>query len=72
MRKLLVLLVAFFMGAMIEHLLKGGENVRAVYVALIVNGRMTIDDVSKNLKDVVMEDLAALGIDGYGNPIVAE
>lgn len=42
---------------------------RAVYVALIVNGRMTIDNVSKNLRDVVLEDLKALGLDGQGKPL---
>lgn len=42
---------------------------RAVYVALIVNGRMTIDNVRKNLRDVVLEDLKALGLDGQGKPL---
>ena len=48
---------------------KGGENMRAVYVALIVNGRMTIDNVAKPLQAVVLEDLKALGLDGYGKPL---
>lgn len=42
---------------------------RAVYVALIVNGRMTIDNVAKSLREVVLADLAALGLDGYGKPL---
>lgn len=45
---------------------KGGENMRVVYVALIVNGRMTIDGVSKNLRELVLADLEALGLDGQG------
>lgn len=50
---------------------KGGENMRVVYVALIVNGRMTIDSVSKNLRAVVLADLEALGLDGQGMPLDA-
>ena len=48
---------------------KGGERMRAVYVALIVNGRMTIDNVAKPLQAVVLEDLKALGLDGQGEPL---
>lgn len=48
---------------------KGGENMRVVYVALIVNGRMTIDGVSKNLRELVLADLEALGLDGQGKPL---
>ena len=48
---------------------KGGERMRAVYVALIVNGRMTIDNVAKPLQAVVLEDLKALGLDGQGKPL---
>lgn len=48
---------------------KGGEQMRAVYVALIVNGRMTIDNVAKPLQTVVLEDLKALGLDGQGKPL---
>lgn len=48
---------------------KGGERMRAVYVALIVNGRMTIDNVAKHLQEVVLEDLKALGLDGQGKPL---
>lgn len=51
---------------------KGGENMRVVYVALIVNGRMTIDNVAKSLREVVLADLAALGLDGNGKPVDAE
>ena len=48
---------------------KGGERMRAVYVALIVNGRMTIDNVAKPLQAVVLEDLKSLGLDGQGKPL---
>lgn len=41
----------------------------ALYVALIVAGRRTLDQVPANLKTAVEEDLAALGIDGDGYPI---
>lgn len=41
----------------------------ALYVALIVAGRRTIDQVPANLRSAVLEDLEALGIDGEGNPV---
>lgn len=41
----------------------------AVYVALIVAGRRTIDKVPKALKNDVLAELEALGLDGYGNPL---
>lgn len=40
-----------------------------IYVALIVAGRRTIDRVPKALRDAVLADLAALGLDGYGQPL---
>lgn len=49
--------------------LKGGEIMVDVYVALIVKGRRTIDQVPENLRPQVLEELAALGLDGYGNPL---
>jgi hypothetical protein len=45
------------------------ETMVAIYVALIVAGRRTIDRVPKALRDAVLADLKALGLDGYGNPI---
>lgn len=51
---------------------RGGDYMRTVYVALIVNGRMTIDNVAKGLREVVLADLAALGLDGNGKPVDAE
>lgn len=44
----------------------------AVYVALIVAGRRTADDVPAKLQAAVLEDLAALGLDGNGEPVVEE
>ena len=40
-----------------------------LYVALIINGRRTIDKVPARYKDAVLADLNALGLDGYGNPL---
>nr|DAW36935.1 MAG TPA: hypothetical protein [Caudoviricetes sp.] len=70
MKRLLINVLASVIVALLLRLhKKGGERMRAVYVALIVNGRMTIDNVSKNLRDVVLEDLKALGLDGQGKPL---
>lgn len=70
MKRLLINILSSVIVALLLRLAtKGGENMRAVYVALIVNGRMTIDNVSKNLRDVVLEDLKALGLDGQGKPL---
>lgn len=41
----------------------------ALYVALIINGRRTFNQVPAKFKDVVKADLAALGLDENGNPI---
>lgn len=40
-----------------------------IYVALIVKHRRTIEQVPINLREAVLADLAALGLDGSGNPI---
>lgn len=40
-----------------------------VYVTLIVYGRRTIDKVPANLKEAVLADLNAMGLDGYGKPL---
>ena len=70
MKRLLINVLASVIVALSLRVLdKGGENMRAVYVALIVNGRMTIDNVAKPLQAVVLEDLKALGLDGYGKPL---
>ena len=70
MKRLLINVLASVIVALSLRVLdKGGESMRAVYVALIVNGRMTIDDVAKPLQAVVLEDLKALGLDGQGKPL---
>lgn len=70
MKRLLInVLASVIVSLSLRVLDKGGENMRAVYVALIVNGRMTIDNVAKPLQAVVLEDLKALGLDGQGKPL---
>lgn len=70
MKRLLINVLASVIVALLLRVLdKGGENMRAVYVALIVNGRMTIDNVAKPLQAVVLEDLKALGLDSQGKPL---
>jgi hypothetical protein len=49
--------------------MKGGENMVAVYVALIIYKRRTIETVPARFKEAVMADLTALGLDGNGDPI---
>jgi hypothetical protein len=44
----------------------------AVYVALIVNHRRTIEQVPVNLREAVLAELTALGLDGNGNPLPVE
>ena len=42
----------------------------ALYVALIINGRRTFQQGPEKFKAAVHEDLAALGLDDNGNPVV--
>jgi len=52
-------------------IMKGGENdMVAVYVALIIHGRRTIEQVPTSLRTSVLAELATLGLDGYGKEIV--
>jgi hypothetical protein len=53
----------------IFHLLQGGDDMVAIYVALIINGRRTFEQVPTKFKTAVKEDLAALGLDENGNPV---
>lgn len=41
------------------------------YVALIIAKRRTIDTILPQCKVAVLADLNAIGLDGYGNPLVA-
>ncbi|HYF75458.1 MAG TPA: CD1375 family protein [Candidatus Nitrosocosmicus sp.] len=50
-------------------IVKGGVDMVAVYVSLIVYKRRTIDQVPAQLKDAVLADLNAMGLDGYGQPL---
>lgn len=43
-----------------------------LYVALIIAGRRTIDQVPEKFKAAVLADLKALGLDGNGNPLPVE
>jgi hypothetical protein len=44
----------------------------AIFSGLIAGKRRTIDDVPDHLKEPVLADLNALGLDGYGNPLPVE
>ena len=54
---------------LIIHILVGGKNMVALYVALIINGRRTFDQVPEKFQKAVPDDLYALGLDDNGNPI---
>ena len=41
----------------------------ALYVALIINGRRTFNQVPIKFKDAVKADLEAIGLDIDGNPV---
>lgn len=47
----------------------GGFDMIDLYVALIIAGRRTIDKVPTKLRDAVLADLTALGLDGEGKPV---
>lgn len=72
MKKLKVALLAGALFMLIFKLWKGGETMVAIYVALIIYGRRTIDTVPQPLREAVLEDLAALGLDGYGKALPPE
>jgi hypothetical protein len=40
-----------------------------LYVALIIAGRRAIDKVPAKLRDAVLAELAARGLDGEGKPV---
>ncbi|WP_169738614.1 CD1375 family protein [Desulfofalx alkaliphila] len=50
-------------------ILTGGVNVIDLYIALIIAGRRTIDQVPSRYRDAVIADLAALGLDENGQPL---
>lgn len=49
--------------------LVGGNNMVALYVALIINGRRTFSQVPVKFKEAVRADLEAIGLDENGNPV---
>lgn len=40
-----------------------------MYVALVMNGRRTLEQVPEKYREAVRLDLEALGLDGNGNPV---
>ena len=50
-------------------ILVGGNNMVALYVALIINGRRTFNQVPAKFKEAVKADLEALSLDVDGNPV---
>jgi hypothetical protein len=59
-------------GMKLELLLRGRINMVDMYVVLILNKRRTIDQVPEQWKELVLADLRAIGVDGYGNPLPTE
>ena len=45
----------------------GGNNMVALYVALIINNRRTFEQVPDKFKEAVKADLKAIGLDENGN-----
>ena len=43
-----------------------------IFVSLIVAKRRNIEDVPEHLTVDVLADLEAMGLDGYGNPLLVE
>lgn len=53
----------------LSEILIGGNNMVALYVALIIAGRRTFNQVPAKFKAAVKADLEALGLDENGNPV---
>lgn len=56
----------------IINIIKGGVDMQImidVYSALIVAQSKTIDQVPSQLRQAVLANLNAMGLDGYGNPL---
>ena len=61
----------------IIEILKGGINMVDLYMALVIAGRRTCNPENKEVtqvptryRDIVTEELAAIGLDADGNPIL--
>ena len=64
------MLCSFFDGIDLIGFSKGGGDFMAdLYTALIIKGRKTINDVPEKFKGTVLENLMAVDVDGYGNPL---
>ena len=53
----------------LSKILIGGNNMVALYVALIIAGRRTFDRVPVRFREAVKADLEAIGLDENGNPM---
>ena len=53
----------------LSKILIGGNNMVALYVALIIAGRRTFNQVPAKFKAAVKTDLEALGLDENGNRV---
>jgi len=56
--------------SIIFMLLRGGEIMVDMYIALIMAGRRTFSQVPVKYQPAVHEDLLALGLDDNGFPII--
>lgn len=63
-RKSLIIL-----GQMLKILLKRRMTMIDMYIALIIAGRRTLDQVPYTFHDLVAKDLKSLGLDEYGKPL---
>lgn len=61
----------------IIEIFKGGINMVDLYLALVIAGRRTCNPENKEVtqvptryRDIVTEELAAIGLDADGNPIL--
>lgn len=57
---------------LIYQILKGDINMIDLYVCLIINGRRTFAQVPTKFQAAVKADLAAIGLDENGNPVVTQ
>lgn len=65
-----------FLFSLIFQIMRGGLTMNNqiyvdMYVALIIAKRRTIDQVPAHLQEAVLADLAAIGLDGNGDPLQA-
>lgn len=54
---------------LINLLLTGGSEMVALYVALIINGRRSFNQVPAKFKEAVKADLEAIGLNENGDPV---